>query len=435
MGLFHKETEEERRQKELAKLGDRLIRSAGVGDTAAMQACLAEGASASYIDRYGFTPLMHSAKEGHVAASKLLLESGAEVNTANPEDGATALHLAACGGEPQCLGLLLDAGADSALRMKDQSTAPMLAAIVGLGSVLRIFCAHGVDLVPLAAIEGLTEEMSALIGELTEEPEPEPEPESEQDGESSVTMAVVPLEIVDGSAGFTCEKGSLTVSKLDEGGAAAAAGVAVGMRCVAFQEIGLAEGTTWSELKAKVKATPKPWSFYFAAAAAAPPPEADTSGWAGESGGAGLTAHESLTRGLAQAQAAELARLTAAQLQGYRETLLAELGRVDAEQTTRDTAAAAEAAAETASASRVGDAMAMLGPPLAQYAPLFSSLAITVELVEALGDDEESWADLFEEGCDLAAVEPSDRAALVAAAPAIAAAAAAAAGAGDEADC
>ena len=44
---------------------------------------------------YGFTPLMHAAKEGHAAASKLLLEQGAAVNAANPEDGATALHLAA----------------------------------------------------------------------------------------------------------------------------------------------------------------------------------------------------------------------------------------------------------------------------------------------------------------------------------------------------
>ena len=56
LGLFHKETEEEKRQKRLAKLGDRLVRSAAQGDGAEMRACLSEGASASHVDRYGFTP-------------------------------------------------------------------------------------------------------------------------------------------------------------------------------------------------------------------------------------------------------------------------------------------------------------------------------------------------------------------------------------------
>ena len=75
------------------------------------------------------------------------------------------------------------------------------------------------------------------------------------------------------------------------------------------------------------------------------------------------------------------------------------------------------------SAACVGNAMSRLGEPLSQYAELFTSLKITVELMEALGDDEDSWAELFGEGCDLAAVNPSDRAALVAAVPAVVAAA------------
>ena len=98
------------------------------------------------------------------------------------------------------------------------------------------------------------------------------------------------------------------------------------------------------------------------------------------------------------------------------------------------TSSFAEAAAESASASRVGDAMSRLGHPLEQYAALFASLSITVELMAALGDDEESWEDLFGEGCDLAAVNPSDRASLVAAVPAIVAAASKG-GEGHAADC
>lgn len=428
LGLFHKETEEEKRQKRLAKLGDRLVRSAAQGDGAEMRACLSEGASASHVDRYGFTALMHSAKEGHVAASRLLVQSGADVNVAHAEDGATALHLAACGGEPQCLGLLLEAGADPTLRMQDGSTAPMLAAMVGLKSALRIFSTHGVDLTPLRGIEGLSESIHEF---LTEQ-----QPGAAAGGAASVAMPVVTLEVEEGSAGFTCEKDGLTVTKLDEGGVAAAAGVTVGMRCVAFQSVGLPDGMAWAELKAQVKATPKPWSFSFAATeallASSVVPERDTASSAatGKAAdvGADFTAHEAISRGMALAEAADLSRMTDAQLKEYRISLTAELARADAEQ------AAREAAAESASASRVGDAMSRLGHPLEQYAALFASLSITVELMAALGDDEESWEDLFGEGCDLAAVNPSDRASLVAAVPAIVAAASKG-GEGHAADC
>jgi hypothetical protein len=374
---------------------------------------------------------MHAAKEGHVAASRLLLQSGADVNAAHVEDGATALHLAACGGETACLGLLLEAGADCALCMKDGSTAPMLAAMVGLESALRIFSAHGVDLAPLRGMEGLSKGVRELLDE-----------QQAVGGASAVTMPVVSLEVEDGSAGFTCEKGGLTVIRLDEGGAAAAAGVAVGMRCVAFQSAGLPDGMTWAELKARVKAAPKPWSFRFAAAEvpAGPPAldDSETVSWATstEAAGAGseFTAHESISRGIALAQVADLSHVTSAQLEEYRAALKAELSRVDAERAAREAAAVAEAAAESASASRVGDAMAQLGHPIAQYASLFASLSITSELMEALGDDEENWSDLFGEGCDLKDVDPSDRAALVAAVPAIVAAAST--GGGDNAaDC
>eukprot|EP01043_Picozoa_sp_COSAG02_P060051 COSAG02_NODE_7770_length_2855_cov_2.472787_2_plen_448_part_00 len=427
LGLFHKETEEEKRQKRLAKLGDRLVRAAEQGDEAEMQECLEEGAAAAYVDRYGFNALMHAAKEGHVAASRLLLQSSAEVNAAHAEDGATALHLAACGGETACLGLLLEAGADCALCMKDGSTAPMLAAMVGLESALRIFSAHGVDLKPLRGMEGLSEG----VRELLDEQQAERQPSAPGDA-SAATLPVVSLEVEDGSAGFTCEKGGLSVIRLDEGGAAAAAGVVVGMRCVAFQSAALPDGMTWAELKARVKAAPKPWRFRFAAVEVPTGPpvlldDGGTASWATstEAAGAGseFTAHESISRGIALAQVADLSRVTDAQLEEYRAALRAELSRADAERASRDAAAVAEAAAESASASRVGDAMAQLGHPIAQYASLFASLSITVELMEALGDDEENWSELFGEGCDLEAVNPSDRAALVAAVPAIAAAA------------
>jgi hypothetical protein len=85
------------------------------------------------------------------------------------------------------------------------------------------------------------------------------------DGLTRVAPAVVVLEVSKGSAGFTCAE-DLTVVKLPpgkKGSQAEAAGVTIGMRCVAFQGAGLDSDTTWDTLKDQVKAAQKPWVFTF----------------------------------------------------------------------------------------------------------------------------------------------------------------------------
>eukprot|EP01043_Picozoa_sp_COSAG02_P105110 COSAG02_NODE_41112_length_398_cov_0.682274_1_plen_132_part_11 len=110
-------------------------------------------------------------------------------------------------------------------------------------------------------MEGLSEGVRELLAEQLPAAQP-----AAVGGASAATTPVISLEVEEGSAGFTCEKAGLTVIRLDDGGAAAAAGVVVGMRCVGFNQNRLPDGTTWAELKAAVKAAPKPWSFNFATA-------------------------------------------------------------------------------------------------------------------------------------------------------------------------
>ena len=88
---------------------------------------------------------------------------------------------------------------------------------------------------------------------------------SHTEGRDSASPALVVLNVSKGSAGFTCTE-NLTVVKLPagkKGSQAEAAGVTVGMRCVAFQGVPLDSTATWSSLKEQVKAAPKPWSFTF----------------------------------------------------------------------------------------------------------------------------------------------------------------------------
>ena len=76
--------------------------------------------------------------------------------------------------------------------------------------------------------------------------------------------AVVTVQIEDGSAGFAAMDGTLTVKTVAAGQACENSGVLKGMQVAKFQGEMLPLDFTWAQLKDKVKAAPKPWTFVFA---------------------------------------------------------------------------------------------------------------------------------------------------------------------------
>merc|ERR1740128_853113 len=77
--------------------------------------------------KYGFTPLMQSAKFPRTVAA--LIDAGADVNTQNAQDnGYTALMFAAIQCQPETVSILMDNGADVNIVNKDGMTALQLAA-------------------------------------------------------------------------------------------------------------------------------------------------------------------------------------------------------------------------------------------------------------------------------------------------------------------
>ena len=92
-------------------------------------------------DRHGSTPLMHAALYADVGMMRLLLDRGADVNSAN-QDGSTALMWAA--GDLDKVGLLLEKGArvDAWTRL---GRTPLLiaATYAGNAAVVRLLLEHG----------------------------------------------------------------------------------------------------------------------------------------------------------------------------------------------------------------------------------------------------------------------------------------------------
>ncbi len=89
------------------------LMTASCGNIASMvQEAIHEEADVNYVGDYlEETSLMTAAVQGSVAALKILVENGANLELRN-EFGMTALYIAAWQGQPECLAMLIRAGAD-----------------------------------------------------------------------------------------------------------------------------------------------------------------------------------------------------------------------------------------------------------------------------------------------------------------------------------
>lgn len=94
--------------------GEALREAARAGDVTKMEALLKAGAPVDAPARYGQTPLYYAAEKGHLAAVKLLVERGANVNAEDSFFGFSALEIALQGNHFEVARYLLGKGADDA---------------------------------------------------------------------------------------------------------------------------------------------------------------------------------------------------------------------------------------------------------------------------------------------------------------------------------
>jgi ankyrin repeat protein len=80
------------------------------GDLDAVRSALDQGLSPSETNRFGWSLLMLAAIQGTTEIGKLLISSGAPIDSAN-DLGETALSLAAAGGHAEFVKMLMESGA------------------------------------------------------------------------------------------------------------------------------------------------------------------------------------------------------------------------------------------------------------------------------------------------------------------------------------
>src|SRR5262245_21613814 len=101
----------------MSSADERLCSAAWVGDGAALNEALEDGANVNGRDPRGGTPLCYAAMGGQRRSAERLLALGANVDVAD-DFGATPLMRAAAGDHAEIVSLLLKQGADSSARSR-----------------------------------------------------------------------------------------------------------------------------------------------------------------------------------------------------------------------------------------------------------------------------------------------------------------------------
>lgn len=146
------------------ELATRAFNAARSGDTAELGSFLDAGMPANLTNEKGDTLLMLASYHGHVDATRLLLEKGADPERRN-DRGQTPLQGAAFKGEMEIAALLLDHGAAVDGAGEDGRTALMMAAMFDRVAMIDLFVERGADIHRTAAdgvtAKGAAEKMGA----------------------------------------------------------------------------------------------------------------------------------------------------------------------------------------------------------------------------------------------------------------------------------
>lgn len=132
-------------------------------DSAAVEALLAGGASVAEFDPMMGMPLHVAVSQGSTEIAWVLIDHGADLESASELQGARPLHLAADFGDLAMLTLLLDSGADTESRDDDDRTPLYRAAAAGHAEAVGLLLDRGAKIEAREGVGGRTALMRAAL--------------------------------------------------------------------------------------------------------------------------------------------------------------------------------------------------------------------------------------------------------------------------------
>lgn len=136
----------EKRDLKHYELGERLIKEAMLGNLQAVRELISRGADINFANIKGVTPLMVAAHWERLEVVRFLLERRADVQATEKSGGRNALMYSCLSGSPQCVELLLQAGAGIDSKDGSGRTALMMAAMNGVVRVVEPLVRAGADM-------------------------------------------------------------------------------------------------------------------------------------------------------------------------------------------------------------------------------------------------------------------------------------------------
>jgi ankyrin repeat protein len=133
----------------MEKKNKALVKACIIGDLAAVEKAINEGANVNYKDETGHTPLLISSNSGNIELVKMLISKGADINS-KTSFGSTALHIASGLGYIEVVEFLIKNGANVNVKNRTGSS-PLSSAVSNKNiEIVKLLLANG------ATIDNLT---------------------------------------------------------------------------------------------------------------------------------------------------------------------------------------------------------------------------------------------------------------------------------------
>ena len=147
----------------MEKQNKALVKACIIGDLAAVEKAIDEGANVNYKDENGYTPLLISSNSGNIELVKMLISKGADINSKG-SFGITALHKASGLGYIEVVEFLIKNGAIVNVKNNRTGSSPLSSAVSKNNiEIVKILLANGATIDKLTMDSAKSKEVKEIL--------------------------------------------------------------------------------------------------------------------------------------------------------------------------------------------------------------------------------------------------------------------------------